>query len=359
MTAVARRIRRSVSKSTRQANVTAHRTAPQLVASRSRRLSLVLCAALSVTFVASSFTPPQAKAAFPGRNGRIAISVLREPFTSLPGEDLLLGGDRDIFTFAPGGGAIQQVTTGAEADIQPAWSPDGQRIVFLRADVLNGAVTAADIFVINSDGSGATNLTNTPAYYEYQPSWSPDGKKIVFSSDQAQPDVEWRLLQRSGEHDLYVMDADGSNLVQLTSDPGMETHPTWSPDGRWIAYGRFDRPMGLIRPDGSGSVVLAGVRGTVPQWSPDGSRIVFAGTELTTMWMINRDGSGLRKLAPKSRDANTFPTWSPDGRWLAFMSDRDGSWKLYKMRPNGSGVRRLIDIDLQAPISTPDWGPRP
>ncbi len=310
---------------------------------------------------------PRANAAFPGRNGRIAISVLRPPFTSLPGGELIVAADRDLFTISPVNGSVQQLTSGTDMDALPAWSPDGRRVAFLRADLSYGSISA-DVYVIDADGSGLTNLTQSPEYYDYQPSWSPDGTRIVFSSDRPDPVAaivgRTRLFALS-EQNLFIMDADGGNLTQVTSDPGHESSPAWSPDGRWIAFERLDSDgsglwVTLVRPDGSGMHLLQNrVAGSDPQWSPDGTTIAFAEQSGRDVWVANANGSGLRNLTGASGSRNQSPTWSPDGEWIAFMSDRDGTWKLYKMRTDGSSVQKLIDIDLQSPAGSSDWGPRP
>lgn len=328
-----------------------------------RRKVVGLTLGLVATIPVFGFGPathlPRADAAFPGRNGRIAISVIRPPFNSLPEVGVpIFAGERDIFTFSSDGAAIHQLTSGPEADVQPAWSPDGRKVVFLRTDIVFGRAFSSDVYVINADGSGLRNLTNSPSVYEFQPSWSPDGSRIVFSSDRANPDLRWRVSQLTEpEQDLYVMDADGGNVTQITSDPGFESHPSWSPDGDWIAIMRHTW-LALVSPDGSRRTVLVRNLGVqAPQWSPDGNSITFGAGD--GIWIINRDGGGLRRITFGDESRSRFPTWSPDGRFIAFISDRDGAWKLYKMRADGSGVQLLVDIDLQSPISSADWGPSP
>ncbi|HEX2241454.1 MAG TPA: DPP IV N-terminal domain-containing protein, partial [Actinomycetota bacterium] len=303
-------------------------------------------------------TEPRAKAAARVRNGRIAISVLRPPFTSIPAPppgELPVLGDRDLFTLSPTGGAFTQITSGPDIDVTPVWSPDGRKLAFVRDDPTYGKVSSGDIYTLEADGTGERNLTNTPLAFEKFPSWSPDASKIVFVSDRGFPNLTARLLYlRGGETDLYVMDADGGNVVRLTSDPGYEEYPVWSPNGRWLAFGDLGTII-LMTADGSAPRPLA--QGLFPQWSPDGRRIAFISDD--DVHVIDVFGGDERNVTSDHPGSVRFATWSPDGRWLTFISDRRGPWRLYKMRPNGSQVRELIDIDLHTPNTSISWGRRP
>lgn len=111
---------------------------------------------------------------------------------------------------------------------EPDWSPDGTKIAFIAP-----SGDEYDIFVMNADGTGVVNLTNSPTLLDREPTWSPDGARIAF-----------RRLDRSESvgYDLWVMDADGSNQTRLLSQPGAQTQPTWLPDDRLL----FDNPGGNI-----------------------------------------------------------------------------------------------------------------
>ena len=153
---------------------------------------------------------------------------------------------------ADGSGAMQ--LTNGRADAQPAWSPDGTRLAFRS---LRGAYQIA---VMNSDGSGQVSLTDSTGN-DQAPIWSPDGSKITFSS------------RRTGNAEVYVMNADGSALRRLTNN-GCGTSnmfaPAWSPDGtRIVFYSDCDASIYLIGADGSGLVGLANTSGQFPPaWRP-------------------------------------------------------------------------------------------
>jgi Tol biopolymer transport system component len=128
-----------------------------------------------------------------------------------------------------------------------------------------GSPTHEDIYAVNADGSGLVRLTDDPAA-DFDPSWSPDGRRIAYRHEDEQ----------SGQ--IYVMNADGSQQRNLTRRRGLDYSPAWSPDGRRIAFGSVragKATIWVMRPDGSGRRRLSGVYGEYPAWSPDGRKIAF------------------------------------------------------------------------------------
>ena len=126
----------------------------------------------------------------------------------------------------------------------PAWSPDGQTIAFVRLNASLGE----PIYVVKADGSGLRNLTPKPVGAYAAPAWSPDGRKIAFVSD------------RDGNSEVYVMNANGSGQRNLTRNPAFDADPAWSPDGRKIAFvSNRDGSYGVyvMNADGSGQRRLA------------------------------------------------------------------------------------------------------
>ena len=264
---------------------------------------------------------------------------------------------RNIYVMNADGSGVERLTLFGIvgwAD-QPAWSPDGRRIAFHAREHGN----AVGVYVMNADGSGVERLTYSDATDE-NPVWSPDGRRIAFVS------------ARDGDYEIYVMNADGSGVERLTystyygKDANMRSYdhePAWSPDGRRIAFvsGRDgNHEIYVMNADGSGVERLTFFGGMSwatwgPAWSPDGRGIAFSWQRRNGGWEIyavNADGSGGGCLAYSSDQ----PAWSPDGRRLAFGSGQYGDgWGIYAMNADGSGVERLTSAS--APSDQPAWSP--
>ena len=205
-----------------------------------------------------------------------------------------------------------------------------------------------DVWTINADGTDLTQLTNSPAF-EFDPSWSPDGTQIAYRSD------------RGDESEIWIMNADGTGQRRLTA--GLS--PAWSPDGSSIAYaspGHDPNPplsgLSIMNPDGSGQHRVTNTDGgEYASWSPDGKRIAF-NSNLTgdhVMYIVDVDGSNLVDLSSVGEGWQV--QWSPDGRFILFTSHRDhpdNYTDVYVMRPDGSAVRRLTYDRAYTPAWSPD-----
>jgi TolB protein len=258
-----------------------------------------------------------------------------------------------LFTSNADGTAARQLTDFADSDaVWAAWSPSGDRIAFER-DVYTGVfVNHAAIYTMNADGTGQRSLT--PTGLNGQPSWSPNGKLIVFST-----------LQFGKQATISVMTANGRRTRKLLTTPlpckrcygaGLGS-ATFSPDGKRIAFVWHKNAVAAIftlkASGGDLEQVTPWQRGGLADkidWSPDGARIAFSSPGIgdrpgisSNVFTVRPDGGGLVKLT-NSRGGkinNGLDSWSPDGKKLAFVSNRNGTYEIYVMNANGSGVQQV------------------
>ena len=273
----------------------------------------------------------------------------------------------DLFSINPDGTDLVKLTEAQRSDLWVSLaaerSPDGSKLLFMSFHA-NGF--SDDIVLLNPDGTVQANLTDNK-WRDSAPVWSPDGGKIAFVSN------------RDGNHDIFVMDADGTNPVNLTRDSESNDHgPHWSPDGSKIVY-VSDRRGGynlhIMNPDGTGQTNLTSGLDSdqSPQWSPDGSRIAFLryypGRGSTNILVVEPDGTNLVNLTSHDGGDSRF-SWSPDGNRILFDSDRDGNRDIFAMDSDGMNLVNLTDSpgeDLAAQwvqagiipptnITTTSWG---
>lgn len=235
-------------------------------------------------------------------------------------------GSSDIYAIRPGGSQEQGVIRNLGEDVDPDWSTDGKRIAFYSDEGSRGNYR---VFLANADGSDAVQWTEGP--WDVRPRWAPDGSKILildatqfrsrlFTVDTRQRGLREVItgLEQVGnpcwspdgskivcviDNDLVVSDADGTDLVNLTSTPTVEQEPAWSPDGTIVAF-----------------------------------RSYREGNE--DIYVMDADGANIRRLTTDAAN-DEEPTWSPDGTKIAFRSRRDGHAEIYTMNADGTGQQRL------------------
>jgi hypothetical protein len=208
----------------------------------------------------------------------------------------------------------------------------------------------SEIYLMNADGSGLRNLTNHPAG-DGSPAWYRDGIHLAFVSN------------RNGlAADIYVMDTFGLIPRRLTNHPTTwDGTPTWSPDGNRIAFGSTrdgNNEIYVMNADGTDQVRLTNhpAHDRSPAWSPDGRHIAFVSDRdgPSEIYVMEPDGSDVRRLTHTGAWHGGV-AWSSDGSRIAFNSNYHGSLQVYVMDADGYNLRRLTDHP--ADDWTPSWSP--
>lgn len=299
-----------------------------------------------------AFAAQQSSGASPGiRNGRIAY-------------DHVGNGNRlQIYTVAPTGADRRRLTGSRRySSYEPAYSPRGKRIVFVRA------FSQRDLWTMRGNGGAKRRLTSTRGEDESSPAWSPDGSEIAFEVD--------KPLTAQG---IWIVGSDGRQARRLTT--GSDSHPTWSPDGSEIAFARSGAvysvpaaggaPTQLTFPgsdsDGEPYVDLD------PAWSPVGSLILFASSrgdptetaDQLDLWVMNADGSDVQRVTNTPSRDERDPAWSPDGRRIVYSGQGAfhgaSSSQIYVSRANGTDRRILTHACGECAWinADPSWQPLP
>jgi Tol biopolymer transport system component len=289
-----------------------------------------------------------ALATFPGQNGLIAFE-----------------GDCDVKTMRPGGGGLRNLTASTKAcDSMPNWRADGRRIVFMsdretarNPDPRGNRGPDFELFVMNRNGANPRQITFNE-FDDEDPAWSPDGSRIVFPRD-------LNPVRGKVNYDLFTIAADGTDERRLTDSRGVDDlQPNWSSRGR-IAFTSDrdgdDLEVYTMRPDGSQVRRLTSnkLNEEFPNWSPSGRTVFFHGEKNGNfdVYRVRARGGGVERLTA-GKTGEGVPAPSPNGRMVAFGSDRnDDQFDLYTMRAGGGGpVNRLTDGQFGF---GPDWGVRP
>lgn len=267
-------------------------------------------------------------------------------------------GTYQVWTMDADGSNQKMVSDGQREYFYPSWSPDGKQLTFQGlSEHLD-----YDIFVANADGTDLKNITPDNRLDQYWPRWSPDGSKILYQSQS----------EEGYPKDLFSVNPDGTKPQNLTkTDEGEEFQAAWSPDGKQIAFvsTRHREPDDLFPRydvfvmDKDGSHVRRvtyenHIGAFNPAWSPDGKRLAYTyGAVDCEIGTVQADGTD-RRIVGRQPGDDMWPQWSADGKTLAFSNTRDNvTWQMFTVPAEGGPPELLLkqgSLDERLPRYSPD-----
>ncbi len=259
-----------------------------------------------------------------GSNERLFIDYprgLNHPAWSPDGQKLAVVGymDNTYTTWsihvinADGSDPVRLTNVTGAADSEPSWSPDGTQILFTRIEFTSSNQFDSSLWLMNADGSDQRMVVADG----FAGKWSPDGSRFIYSSE------------KTGNYEIYTSAPDGTDELQLTETETDESFPTWSPDGMTIAFvvssGVWNsnasfptNEIFIMNADGSNVRQLTENNSYdgMPGWSPDGSQLVFSsdrvGRRQFEIFVMNADGTDVRQVTHSPADTTSInPAWQP------------------------------------------------
>jgi Tol biopolymer transport system component len=241
-----------------------------------------------------------------------AEDPLREPLITVP---LKSGEKYQLALVNLSGRVVGKVMESDEQLLEPAWSPDGTRLLYITVEGGFPQLFLKDASAVPPKPD--VNLTKSTTI-ERNPAWSPDGKQICW------------VHMEGNEHVVWTMNADGTGGNRISDASIMHSNPTWSADGKTIAYST-NRPgdgnfrLWQMNVDGSDVRELYKeilIRVVYPAWSPDGKQILFGGSgggPRVQLCICNANGEGFAQLTQNDKQCS-FASWSPDGQYVAYVA---------------------------------------
>jgi Tol biopolymer transport system component/serine/threonine protein kinase len=251
---------------------------------------------------------------------------------------------------------IQLSSEGSHADQDPVWSPDGKQIAFCSLQGGN-----QEIYLMESDGSNKINISNNISS-DIEPVWSPDGRYIAFRSD------------RNNDHAQYfIIEVDTTNVSRLSTrsdDSEVETHLAWAPDGKKVAFfsGAPIKQIHIFNIDDSSEILIPN---SIPlyfaysnqfenylEWSPDSNSILFPSHENGNWEIFTYDiiNDSIANLTSNYASEDLDAKWSPDGNKILYVSFRNGNYGINIVDSDGNNHERYV-YDLSEkfnPVFSPD-----
>jgi len=286
---------------------------------------------------------------------------------------------------------------GTAGDTTPSFSPDGRTLAFSRARGYR-----SDVYLLRlAEGykpQGEPQRIALDNVFNFGAAWTPDGRELVFSSGTGYSNGLWRIaawstagprrlafapdnasaptISRQGNRLAYVVNRDDTNIwrvglpsparkpgnpVQFIFSTKVELHPSFSPDGKRVAFvseRSGSREIWICDADGSNSVQLTSLGAQDvwgPRWSLDGGEIGFTveAGQTRHIYLVSAKGGKPRRLMPESAD-DAIPYWSRDGRWIYFISDRSGRSEIWRMSSKGGEAVQITRNEADGEEESPD-----
>jgi serine/threonine protein kinase len=273
-----------------------------------------------------------------------------QPAFSPDGDRIAFRSGRDgggLFVMGRTGESVRKLTT---EGFNPSWSPDGESIVYASESVTTAPgnrFSTSELWIASITTGARRQL---PAGDAVQPSWSPHGQRIAY----------WGLVAGGSQRDLWTIAAGGGEPVRATSDAATDWSPAWSPEGRYL-YFSSDRSGGfslwrVAIDETSGRTAGEPVAVPIPRsgiahlsFSADGTLIAmsssaFQGNIEALVFDQHRGSVGARRRVTSSTDSPGAPSVSPDGQWIAFDKTlANGQQDLWVVKSDGTGLRQLTN----------------
>ena len=235
-----------------------------------------------------------------------------------------------------------------------AQAPATAKIAFVSDDRNVSWPYESSIYMMNPDGSDLVNLISSRQGIN-QIAWEPTGDQILF------------CFGRGSDHDIYIMNADGTEARPMFAEQRYRREPAWSPDGKRIAYTAWAQGIGwsihITSTNGEPGkpIVEVGRGGGQPAWSPDGTEIAFvaASSGNREVYILNLETHTQRRLLPEKKHQWTvYPAWSPDGEKIAFTrAPRLSGSQIFVVNRDGTGLAQITEHNRLGRILSLTWAP--